>query len=139
MLPELYALFPVAIWAKTVDEVRAEAQPIPGPLTDHMTALARELKVYIAFGMVEKRGDKMFNTVVFLGPEGISDTYSKRCMVTHEGCASWPRRRRQARGPKPTEPQGPDEGDLFRREPRRAWSSWGGSEGRHADLRRRRV
>jgi predicted amidohydrolase len=113
LLPELYALFPIAIWAKTVDEVRAEAQTVPGPLTEHMTALARELNVFIAFGMIEIRDDKMFNTAVFLGPDGISDTYSKRCMVTHEGLRKLAEKRSGKAAPEPAGPLGPDEEDLF--------------------------
>lgn len=126
LLPELYALFPIAIWAKSVDDVRAEAQAVPGPLTDQMLALARELKVCIAFGMLEKRGDKMFNSVVFLGPDGISETYSKRCMVTHEGLRKLAEKRSGKVDPKPAKLQGPDEGELFTKGTKEGLVKWGG-------------
>lgn len=49
---------------------RAVAQPIPGPATDVLGAVARERGIYLVFGMAELRGDVMFNAGVVLDPMG---------------------------------------------------------------------
>jgi predicted amidohydrolase len=54
------------------------AEPIPGPATGRLSALARELRVWIVFGMDENRAGKLFNTAVLMGPSGeIVGKYSK--------------------------------------------------------------
>ena len=54
------------------------AETIPGPATDRIAALARELRVWIVFGMDENRAGKLFNTAVLMDPAGeIVGTYSK--------------------------------------------------------------
>ena len=58
--------------------ILAAAEPIPGPSTNRIAALARELGVWIVFGMDENRSGKLFNTAVLIDPEGaISGCYSK--------------------------------------------------------------
>jgi predicted amidohydrolase len=126
LLPELYGLFPVAIAPQTVDEVRKEAQPVPGPLTDGMVALARELKVNIGFGMVESQGDKLFNAAVFVDAGGIAGTYRKRAMVTHAGLRKLAERQSGKPAPLPAKPLGPDEGDLFTKGTDDGVITWGG-------------
>jgi predicted amidohydrolase len=46
------------------------AEPIPGPTTDTISLLASEYGVYITFGMVESRGDSLFNAQPVIGPDG---------------------------------------------------------------------
>jgi predicted amidohydrolase len=81
VLPEVYGLFPAARAHRPVDEVRAEAQPIPGPLTDRLVALARALDVNLAVGMAERDGDALYNTVVLLEPTGVAGRYRKRALI----------------------------------------------------------
>ena len=59
-------------------EILDAAEKIPGPATNRMAALARELGVWIVFGMDENRGGRLFNTAVLMSPLGtITGTYSK--------------------------------------------------------------
>jgi predicted amidohydrolase len=54
------------------------AEKIPGPATDRIAALARELGVWVVFGMDENRDGRLFNTAVLICPLGkIAGTYSK--------------------------------------------------------------
>jgi len=47
------------------------AEPIPGPSTKKLMATCRKLNVYVVVGLLEKEGDKCYNTAVLLGPEGL--------------------------------------------------------------------
>jgi predicted amidohydrolase len=59
-------------------QIFAAAEPIPGPATDRLARLARELGVWIVFGIDENRGGKLFNTAVLMNPGGgVEGTYSK--------------------------------------------------------------
>ena len=54
------------------------AEPIPGPATERFARLARELHVWIVFGMDENRGGKLFNSAILMNPAGkIQGSYSK--------------------------------------------------------------
>ena len=58
--------------------ILAAAEPIPGPSTNRIAALALELGVWIVFGMDENRSGKLFNTAVLMDPQGnITGYYSK--------------------------------------------------------------
>ncbi len=58
--------------------ILAAAETIPGPATARFSRVARELDVWIVFGMDENRGGKLFNTAVLMNPEGkVVGTYSK--------------------------------------------------------------
>lgn len=59
-------------------KILAAAETIPGPVTERFASLARELKIWIVFGIDENRGGKLFNTAVLMDPQGkITGTYSK--------------------------------------------------------------
>ncbi|MFC1930261.1 carbon-nitrogen hydrolase family protein [Chloroflexota bacterium] len=58
----------------------AAAETVPGPSTEEMASLARELDVYIIFGMPErdKKDPKIrYNAAAVISPEGILGTYQK--------------------------------------------------------------
>lgn len=58
--------------------ILAAAERIPGPSTERFARLARNLGVWIVFGIDENRGGKLFNTAVLMNPEGqITGTFSK--------------------------------------------------------------
>ncbi len=60
------------------EKILASAEPIPGPATRRLASLAKELHVWIVFGMDENRGGKLFNTAVLVSPAGeIVGKYSK--------------------------------------------------------------
>ena len=53
------------------DTWRQNAQPIPGPLTERLCALAREARCWLVPGsMYELDGDKVYNTALVIAPEG---------------------------------------------------------------------
>jgi predicted amidohydrolase len=58
--------------------VNDTAEPIPGESTAWLTAKAKQLGIYVIFGMTERGEDgKLYNTSVFLGPEGVLARYRK--------------------------------------------------------------
>ena len=58
--------------------ILAAAETIPGPATRRFSALARELGIWIVFGMDENRKGELYNTAVLMDPQGqIAGTYSK--------------------------------------------------------------
>jgi predicted amidohydrolase len=55
------------------------AETIPGKSTKKMIDTARRLNIFVVFGMTEKSLDgKLYNSSVFLGPDGIIGKYRKR-------------------------------------------------------------
>ena len=62
-----------------VNKVKALAEPIPGPHSNRLAALAKELGVYIVFGMPEAGSDgRMYNTAILAAPDGtIAGKYRK--------------------------------------------------------------
>jgi predicted amidohydrolase len=59
-------------------KILAAAEPIPGPAENRFAALAKELGIWIVFGMDENRAGQLFNTAVLMNPQGqIIGTYSK--------------------------------------------------------------
>jgi len=53
------------------------ATTIPGPTTDRMTALCRELQVFLVGAIIEKHEGLLYDTAVLVGPEGVMGTYRK--------------------------------------------------------------
>lgn len=62
---------------ESYDEARSLSQPIPGPITEQMTAVCRDLAAHAVFGMIELDGDRLFNAAVLVGPEGVVGSYRK--------------------------------------------------------------
>lgn len=59
-------------------KILAAAEPVPGPSTERLSGVARELGIWMVFGIDEKRGAKLFNTAVLVNPKGeIVGKYSK--------------------------------------------------------------
>jgi predicted amidohydrolase len=68
------------------DQIYELAETIPGPSTQKMEDLARRTGRYIIFGMPElseKTKATVFNTAVFVGPEGYIGKYRKMYLPTH--------------------------------------------------------
>lgn len=56
------------------------AETIPGPATEEVAKLARELRVYVIFGMPEreeKEPKAIYNSVAVIGPKGLLGKYRK--------------------------------------------------------------
>ena len=43
-------------------------QPIPGPLTDILSDLVEERKIYLAIGMLERESDRLYDSAILLTP-----------------------------------------------------------------------
>lgn len=61
----------------SLEEARPFAQPVPGPATQKIGDVCRELNTYCVFGMLELDGEKIFNAAVLVGPEGVIGRYRK--------------------------------------------------------------
>src|SRR2546428_9876427 len=72
--PELYlaALGPMSSKARAGYSMSSIAEPVPGPLTDRLGALAAELGVWLVPGSFYERGEdgSIYNTAVAVSPEG---------------------------------------------------------------------
>jgi predicted amidohydrolase len=54
----------------TDPSAREHAQPIPGPHASALAEAAREYSVFVAAGLVERSGDRLFNAAVLISPAG---------------------------------------------------------------------
>ena len=59
------------------EEALPFAETIPGPSSEKLTALCKELGVYIVVGLLERDNGKLFNAAALIGPEGIIGKYRK--------------------------------------------------------------
>ncbi|MBN1367611.1 MAG: carbon-nitrogen hydrolase family protein [Dehalococcoidales bacterium] len=59
------------------EEAGPYMETIPGPITEKVALVCKELGVYCSFGLLEKDGDKCFNVAVLIGPEGLIGKYRK--------------------------------------------------------------
>jgi predicted amidohydrolase len=68
------------------DQVYELAETIPGPSTQRIADLAKKTGVHIIFGMPalsEKTRATLYNSAVFVGPDGVIGTYHKMYLPTH--------------------------------------------------------
>jgi predicted amidohydrolase len=68
------------------DQLYELAETIPGPSTRRIEELARKTGMHVVFGMPElseKTRATMYNTAVFVGPEGVIGKYHKMYLPTH--------------------------------------------------------
>ncbi len=74
VLPEcaLHDYFP-----RTVEEVGAFAETLPGPTVRAWQSVARAHGGYVVGGLIERDGDDLFNTAVVVGPQGLIGRYRK--------------------------------------------------------------
>lgn len=59
------------------EEALAVSQSIPGPATQRIHECCRELNLHIVFGLIERDGDRIFNCVALVGPNGPISSYRK--------------------------------------------------------------
>ncbi len=65
------ACFPeTAILGWVNPEAHELADPIPGPTAERIAELARKHKLMICIGLAEKAGDKLYDSVILVGPDG---------------------------------------------------------------------
>ncbi len=68
------------------DQLYELAENIPGPSTQRVEEIAKKTGMHIIFGMPElseKTRATMFNTAVFVGPNGVIGKYRKMYLPTH--------------------------------------------------------
>ena len=56
-------------------EALAAAETLPGPASQELAAITRELNVFTVFGLLEKDGERLYNSAALLGPEGLIGVY----------------------------------------------------------------
>ena len=61
----------------SLEEALPVAEPVVGPSTEQVMAACRELNVYVVLGLLERDGDKCYNTAVLLGPHGLVGKHRK--------------------------------------------------------------
>ena len=59
------------------EELFRYAEPIPGPSTERLSDAAGESGCAIVLGMPELSGDKIYNSAVFITPNGVEHVYRK--------------------------------------------------------------
>ena len=71
VVPELLLAAPKAMLEPDPDFDERAATTVPGPLTDRLSGLARELKIWLVPGsLVERSGDHLYNTAIAINPDG---------------------------------------------------------------------
>lgn len=60
------------------------AQPIPGPVTDHLGKLAKELGVYLVCGLAERADGTLYNSACLVAPDGNVSVYRKTHLAVGE-------------------------------------------------------
>ena len=61
------------------------AEPIPGPSTEFLAALAKRLRVWLVAGIYERTGNRIYNTAVLIGRDGsLAGRYRKMALPDEE-------------------------------------------------------
>jgi predicted amidohydrolase len=61
----------------SLDEALGFAEEVPGPATEALERECRRFGMYAVCGLLERDGDLLRNTAVFVGPDGLVGTYRK--------------------------------------------------------------
>lgn len=61
----------------SLDDAMSVAESVPGPATDRIASICKELNTFVVCGMLEKSGSQLFNTAVLVGPDGLIGSYRK--------------------------------------------------------------
>lgn len=81
VLPEL---FTTGYTFLSRDELERYAEPIPGPTTEELNEFAKRKNIYIAGGIAEKDGEKIYNSSFLIGPNGYIGKYRKIHLFSYE-------------------------------------------------------
>jgi predicted amidohydrolase len=75
VLPELFA---TGYQFVSADEVRELAEPVPdGPTTEALIEHVRDRGCFLVAGLPERDGERLYNSAVLVGPEGLLSCYRK--------------------------------------------------------------
>jgi len=61
----------------TLEEALEVAEPVPGPATAALVAIASRLNLQLVVGMLERAGEQLYNVAALVGPSGLIGTYRK--------------------------------------------------------------
>src|SRR6185436_1457956 len=53
------------------------AEPVPGPATTVLAAIAKRLNLHLVVGMLERADEQIYNVAVLVGPSGLIGSYRK--------------------------------------------------------------
>jgi nitrilase len=98
VLPECFVpLYPSNAWARSAagfagwdefwERMWENSVDVPGPAIDRLSAVCRERNLYCAIGVNERESERpgtLYNTVVYLGPEGVLGRHRKLMPTQHE-------------------------------------------------------
>lgn len=73
VVPELAVTGPIG----DRDRAAGAAEPVPGPATARLGKMAAQLGLYLIVGMAERDGDRLYNSAVVVGSEGVAGLYRK--------------------------------------------------------------
>src|SRR5262249_43071983 len=59
------------------DEANRSAETLPGPSTEALAADCRALNVWAVVGLLERDGEKLYNSAALVGPAGFVASYRK--------------------------------------------------------------
>ncbi|MSQ32590.1 MAG: carbon-nitrogen hydrolase family protein [Dehalococcoidia bacterium] len=60
-----------------LDQCLPVAEPIPGPSTNELAKLCKELNVYLVVGMLEQASNGIYNSASLIGPDAVLANYRK--------------------------------------------------------------
>src|SRR5262249_37833511 len=61
----------------SVDEAMPFAEEIPGPSTEALAEACARLSIFVVCGLLERDDDRLRNSAVFVGPDGLIGSYRK--------------------------------------------------------------
>jgi len=74
-----------AAWLKqALLAARQSAQPLDGDAIANLTAIARDTRLHIAAGLLEDAGNRLFNTLVLIGENGLAAAWRKMHVPMYE-------------------------------------------------------
>ncbi len=63
---------------------RQSALVLPGPVTEELTAIAKQHNIWLSVGLLEDAGNLMYNTQILVGPEGLVGKWRKMHIPMYE-------------------------------------------------------
>lgn len=80
VLPELM----ISGYGLDADGLRSASEPVDGPTLEAWCALARHHDIWIAGGICERDGDRLHNSAILVGPDGLAGHYRKLHLFSRE-------------------------------------------------------
>jgi predicted amidohydrolase len=80
VVPELAVTGPIGDRARAGDV----AEPVPGPATDRLGTIAARFDLYVIAGMVERDGERLYNSAAVVGPDGMVGVYRKLHLTSQD-------------------------------------------------------